>query len=442
MRAFAVQSFGEAPAIHDLPVPSREGAFLIRVSYAGVNPLDSRLLERLTADSTYPFVMGIDFAGVVEHVPAGESDLKAGERIFGMAHTHGSYAEYTAVAPGMKADPVARIPDGVSDEQAAALPTSGVTALRSLDLLGVSAGQRLVVMGATGGVGGYAVQMALSRGAYVIATVRGDAEEARRLGAEDVYDTNTTDVIDALRKSYRTVSTRSSISSTVQTRYAATPRFSSPGARLVSTIFAADEAWFAKRNITAHNHASSNNPLLSPQGLREVARMLADGTITARIGSTFNWTVRGRFSKSFATEASTARPSSASRTSVAAAVLSGVEPDFDADGVGDAGQVAGVAGDDGGLVADGGGDDDGVHDVGGGRRRRTRRRRRGRWRWSSGTMSQPLSTREIWCWGPPRQAWASTTTGTIGRMRAAVSSSCRARKSGLRRSAASSAPVS
>ena len=63
-------------------------------------------------------------------------------------------------------------------------------------------------------------------------------------------------------------------------------------------------------------------------------------------------------------------------------------------------------------------------------------------RWSSGRMSQALSTREIWCWGPPRQAWARTTTGTSGRIRALVSSSCRARKSGLCRSAASSAPVS
>ena len=97
MRAFAVRSFAEAPAILDLPIPSRQDALLIRVTYAGVNPLDSRLLERLTADSTYPFVMGIDFAGVVDSVPAGESDLQAGERIFGMARTHGSYAQYTAV---------------------------------------------------------------------------------------------------------------------------------------------------------------------------------------------------------------------------------------------------------------------------------------------------------------------------------------------------------
>ncbi len=63
------------------------GAFLIRVSYAGVNPIDYKLLDRLTADSTYPFVLGIDFAGVVERVPTGERDFQAGDRIFGMART-------------------------------------------------------------------------------------------------------------------------------------------------------------------------------------------------------------------------------------------------------------------------------------------------------------------------------------------------------------------
>ena len=62
MRAYAVRSFGEAPAIHDLPIPSANGAFLIRVKCAGVNPIDYKLVERLTATSTYPFVMGADFA--------------------------------------------------------------------------------------------------------------------------------------------------------------------------------------------------------------------------------------------------------------------------------------------------------------------------------------------------------------------------------------------
>jgi NADPH:quinone reductase-like Zn-dependent oxidoreductase len=203
MRAFAVLSFGERPAIHDLPIPAAlEDAFLIRVICAGVNPIDYKLLERLTATSAYPFVMGIDFAGVIERAPAAEHDLRVGDRIFGMARTHGSYTEYTAVAPAAKTEPVTRIPEGVTDEQAAALPIPAITALGSLDLLEIAAGQHLVVMGATGGVGGYAVQMARARGAHVVATVHGDVEEAERLGAKGVYDPKVFDVIDALRAAH------------------------------------------------------------------------------------------------------------------------------------------------------------------------------------------------------------------------------------------------
>ena len=163
---------------------------------------DFLLLERLTATSTYPFVVGIDFAGVIEHVPTGERELRPGDRVFGMARTHGAYAAYTAVAPGVQTEPLARIPDGVTDQQVAALPVAGITALGALQLLGAAADQRLVIMGATGGVGGYAVQMAHARGAHVIATVRGDADEARRLGAEEVYDAKAGEVIDALRASH------------------------------------------------------------------------------------------------------------------------------------------------------------------------------------------------------------------------------------------------
>jgi NADPH:quinone reductase len=286
MRAFAVRSFGEAPAIHDLPIPAAEGAFLIRVRYAGVNPIDYKLLARLTATSPYPFVMGADFAGVIEKVPEGESDFHIGDRIFGMARKHGAYAEYTAVAPRQKTEPLAKIPDGVSDEQAAALPIAAITALGSLELLGVSAGQRVVVMGAAGAVGGYAVQMARSRGAHVIGTVRGDANEASSLGAEEVYDTKVGDAIAALHAAHPEgvdavldlVSNSDAIKRDAE--------ILKSGGRLVSTIYSADEAWFAERHVTAHNILGSDNPFSSPQGLSEVARMLANGTITARIRST------------------------------------------------------------------------------------------------------------------------------------------------------------
>jgi NADPH:quinone reductase-like Zn-dependent oxidoreductase len=294
MRAFAVRSFGVPASVQDLPVPAADGAFLIHVRFAGVNPLDSNLLGRLTATSSYPFVAGIDFAGVAERVPAGGHGLRAGDRVFGMARTHGSYAEYTAVAPAAKMEPVARIPDGVGDKQAAALPIPAVTALRTVDLLEVTAGQHVVIMGATGGVGGYAVQIARSRGAHVIATVRGDADEARRLGAEEVYDSQAVDVIDALHAHHSggVDAVLDLVNGTdVIRRDAEVIR---PGGHLVSTIFAADEGWFAERQITARNHASSANPLISPQGLATVAQMLADDTITARIRSTVGLDAAGQ----------------------------------------------------------------------------------------------------------------------------------------------------
>jgi NADPH2:quinone reductase len=266
MRAFAVRAFGEAPAIIDLPIPAADGAYLIRVTYAGVNPIDYKLVERLTAASTFPFVLGADFAGVVERVPAGKSDFQIGERIFGMARTHGAYAQYTSVAPGVKAEPLARIPDGVTDEQAAALPIPAITALGSLELLGLAKGQRVVVMGATGGVGGYAVQMARARGAHVIATVRGDADEARTLGAEEVYDTKSVDVIDALHKAHPDgvdaildlVNGKDAIRRDAE--------IIKPGGKLVSTIYSADEVWFAQRKITAHNIVGLSNPFPRRKG--------------------------------------------------------------------------------------------------------------------------------------------------------------------------------
>lgn len=286
MRTFAVRSFGEAPAIHELPIPNADGAFLIRVKYAGVNPIDYKLVERLTASSPYPFVMGADFAGVVEKVPAGVTDFHVGDRIFGMARTHGAYAEYTAVAPGMKTEPLAHIPEGVTDEQAASLPIPAITALGSLELLGVTAGQRVVVMGATGAVGGFAVQMARSRGAHVIATVRGDADEARRLGAEEVYDTKVGEVIDAMHKAHPDGidAVLDLVSNAEEIRRDA--EILKSGGSLVSTIYSADVPWFAERHVKAHNIVGNTNPFSTPEGLNEVVGMLARGTIIARIRST------------------------------------------------------------------------------------------------------------------------------------------------------------
>jgi NADPH:quinone reductase len=141
-------------------------------------------------------------------------------------------------------------------------------------------------MGATGGVGGYAVQIARARAAYVIATVRREADEAERLGAQEVYDNSDVDMIEAIKQKHPdgvdavldVVNDANAIRRDVEILRA--------GGRLVSTLYAADAPWFAERRITAENIASKENPLASRKGLAELARLLAVGAITARVTTT------------------------------------------------------------------------------------------------------------------------------------------------------------
>jgi NADPH2:quinone reductase len=283
MRAFAVSRFGETPAIQQLPIPEVNNAMLVSVTFAGVNPIDYKLVERLTAGSTYPFVLGADFSGFVECIPTGYTDFHVGDRIFGMARKHGSYAEYTSLAVEGDPLPVAKIPEGVTDEQAAALPIPGITALGSLDLLQIKSTQKLVVMGASGAVGGYAVQMARSQGVRVIGTVRGDADQARQLGAAEVYDTASLDVFDAIHKAHPDgVDAILDLVNGPDAIRRDAEILKSRGS-LVSTIYAADEKWFAERRIKAHNIAGNSNPFATPKGLAQVVQMLAAGTITSRV---------------------------------------------------------------------------------------------------------------------------------------------------------------
>jgi NADPH:quinone reductase-like Zn-dependent oxidoreductase len=113
VRAFAVEQLGDAPAILELAKPTSPDGYVVRVTHAGVNPLDYKLVDSLTSQSSYPFVLGIDFAGVLEELPSAEHELAAGDRVFGIARTNGSYAEYTAVPANGKAEALARIPDGL-----------------------------------------------------------------------------------------------------------------------------------------------------------------------------------------------------------------------------------------------------------------------------------------------------------------------------------------
>lgn len=189
MRAVQVTRFG-GPEVLSLAEVERPAPIstevLVRVMAAGVNPVDCKTrrghgVARWMGPP--PFVVGWDVCGQVEAMGYGVTRFQAGDVVFGMPRfpcSAGGYAEYIT-APSRQ---LARVPEGISPTDAAALPLAALTAWQCLvDTAEVKAGETVLVQGAAGGVGHLAVQIAEARGAYVIAGRRGDRDA---LAARDV----------------------------------------------------------------------------------------------------------------------------------------------------------------------------------------------------------------------------------------------------------------
>ncbi|MFF7947118.1 NADP-dependent oxidoreductase [Streptomyces griseorubiginosus] len=169
MKAILFDRFGGPEVLHeaDIEVPQPgPGQVRVRVKAAGLNALDGKIRSgamQAAFPTPLPAVPGAELAGVVDALGEGVQDMKVGDEVLGWSDT-GSYAQYalaTTVAPK---------PAGLDWQHAVALPVAGETAERVLDLLGVTAGETVLMHGAAGAVGTLAVQLATARGARVIAT--------------------------------------------------------------------------------------------------------------------------------------------------------------------------------------------------------------------------------------------------------------------------------
>jgi NADPH2:quinone reductase len=207
MKAFGIDGFGEQGSVRDLPVPEpAKGQLRLRVSTAGLNPFDVAVVQGYVKDHMehrFPLVPGMDGSGTVDAVGEGVEGHTVGDEVFGSVGKgylgEGTLAEFTTVSAGT----VTHKPSSFDHTVAAAIPTAGATALNMADTLVLSNGQTVVVIGATGGVGSYFVQLAARRGARVVAVCRGEnAGYARGLGAADVIDYSAGDVADAVRSRY------------------------------------------------------------------------------------------------------------------------------------------------------------------------------------------------------------------------------------------------
>ncbi|RJL33218.1 NADP-dependent oxidoreductase [Bailinhaonella thermotolerans] len=193
MRAVVVRNPGGLDALEvvDVAVPEPgPGQVRVRVEAAAVNPVDvatraGLLVEGGLVRRREQHGIGWDVAGVIDALGPGVTGVGAGDRVIGLRDRLelplGTHAEYVVLDAGA----VARAPGGVSAEAAATIPLNGLTAMQGLDLLGLSAGQTLLVTGAAGALGGFAVELAAARGLRVVALASpADEEAVRGFGAE------------------------------------------------------------------------------------------------------------------------------------------------------------------------------------------------------------------------------------------------------------------
>jgi NADPH:quinone reductase-like Zn-dependent oxidoreductase len=189
VRAIQIDRFGTPDVLDvvDAPEPEpRTGDVLVRAVATSINPVDDKTREGAIGEGTppLPMTLGWDLAGIV--VDGGGSGLRTGDRVIAMSHQLGSGRGTWADLVALPARAVAPAPQTVSLAEAATLPLPGLTAWQTLDWLAVKAGERLLIAGAAGAVGGLALQIARARGVTVDALVSRDAQVAfvREHGAD------------------------------------------------------------------------------------------------------------------------------------------------------------------------------------------------------------------------------------------------------------------
>jgi NADPH:quinone reductase-like Zn-dependent oxidoreductase len=288
MRAIVEEEFGGPVAMMDLPTPKIGAAeVLIRVGAAGVNPFDWKVADGILKDEQkhrFPLILGFDVAGVVERVGAGVTKLAEGDDVYGYLFKPviggGTYAEYV----GAPAAIVAKKPESIGFAEAAALPTPGLTALDMVDTVNPKELDTVLIVGATGGVGSYAVQLAARRGARVIATAsRANEACVRELGAAETIDHTAEDIVGSVLVAHpEGIEAIIDVVSApdVLSRMA---RLLKKGGRLASSVYAADTESFAERSIRATNVGMKPDA----RRLAELARLVDAGEISVRLERAF-----------------------------------------------------------------------------------------------------------------------------------------------------------
>ena len=205
IKALALEGFDRPPVVIEVPAPQpASGELLVRVHAASVNAYDAFVAMGMAKDFMayeFPAVLGQDLAGVVEAVGDEVEGFREGDRVFGTIGAKGTVHDGTfAELATPRAPALALTPAAVDDQRAGTLGVAATTAMSAVAAIDPSEDATVLIVGATGGVGTFAIQLAAVRGARVIASVMpGDEDVVTALGAAETVD-YTKDVIGAVRE--------------------------------------------------------------------------------------------------------------------------------------------------------------------------------------------------------------------------------------------------
>ncbi|MFC4559077.1 NADP-dependent oxidoreductase [Virgibacillus kekensis] len=289
MKAIIINEYGSAENLveKDIPKPIiADDQVLVELHATSINPIDWKLREGYLKEKLpfdFPIILGWDAAGVIAEKGHSVTEFSVGDRVFARPATteKGTYAEYTPVDKNL----LAKIPDNISFEEAAAVPLAGLTAWQCLvDFADIQSGDKVLIHAGSGGVGSYAIQLAKSFGAHVASTASGKNEDfLNELGVDAFINYQLQDFEEELENYDIVLDT---MGGEIQKK---SYNVLKNGGKLVSIAQPPDEEYAATKGVKA------GFEWLDPDGkkLAKIGDLMEKGTVKSHIGHTFPFSEEG-----------------------------------------------------------------------------------------------------------------------------------------------------
>jgi NADPH:quinone reductase-like Zn-dependent oxidoreductase len=287
MKAAQINTYGDADIVEinanaEKPTP-KEGQVVVEVHASSINPIDWKVRKGYLQQMVplhFPATLGGDIAGVVSAVGENVTSFEVGNKVYGQASIlgggSGAFAEYAATAAGQ----IAKMPEGLDFNEAAALPLTGLSALQVVeDHINIQPGQKILIHGGAGGIGSMAIQIAKHLGAYIATTASAESTDyVKQLGADEVIDYKT-------QKFEEIVHDFDAVFDTVGGEtYTKSFGVLKEGGIIVSMVEQPNEELAKEHKVTAIQQMTKT----TTESLNRLTQLIEDGSITIHVDKTFS----------------------------------------------------------------------------------------------------------------------------------------------------------